>query len=85
MKNKNNYSVKQLVDKIQEVCSAKYPTDPSMKWAYTTGILESILDFEVRGYAKHQPDMDLQSRINSSYLRYEEDLKHETELAASRD
>ena len=83
MKNKENYTVKQLTDKIAEMCQAKYPTDPSMKWAYTCGILEAILDWEVKGYSKGFST--LQERINEAYERYEQELQGELELAASRD
>jgi hypothetical protein len=83
MKNKNNRTVKELTDKIAEMCQAKYPTDPSMKWAYTCGILEAILDWEVKGYGKGFKT--LQESINDAYLRYDQELQHELELAASRD
>jgi hypothetical protein len=83
MQNKNNYTVKNLTDKIAEVSAARYPTDPSMKWAYTCGVLEAILDFEVKGYANGIST--LQERINESYERYDQELQHELELASSRD
>jgi hypothetical protein len=78
MKNTTNYTVKQLIDKIDELCQAKYPTDYSMKWAYTCGVLESILDWEVKGYSKGFST--LQERINEAYERYDQELK--AELAA---
>ena len=85
MKNKNetNYTVKQLTDKIAELCGTKFPTDTTMKWAYTTGVLEAILDWEVKGYGKGI--RTLQESINDAYLRYEQELLGELELAASRD
>jgi hypothetical protein len=85
MKNKNetNYTVKQLTDKIAELNAVKYPNDPSMKWAYTCGVLESILDWEVKGYNKGF--QTLQETINQAFLRYEQELLGELELAASRD
>jgi soluble cytochrome b562 len=85
MKNKNetNYTVAELTNKIKESCDAKYPNDPSMKWAYTCGVLEAILDWEVKGYNKGF--QSLQETINQSYLRYEQELLGELELAASRD
>jgi len=78
-KNTTNYTVKQLTDKISEVCEAKFPTDPSMKWAYTTGILEAILDFEVKGYAKGIKT--LQESINDAYERYDKELEAELKAA----
>jgi len=83
MKNKNNYTVKQLSDKLTEVGDFRFPNDPSVKWAYTCGVLEAILDFEVKGYANGIST--LQERINESYERYDRELQHEKELAASRD
>jgi hypothetical protein len=85
MKNKNetNYSVRELTNKIEEVSKAKFPNDHSMKWAYTCGVLESILDWEVKGFNKGF--QTLQESINQAYLRYEQELKHELELARSRD
>ncbi|NDD52430.1 hypothetical protein EBZ39_00880 [bacterium] len=83
MENKNNRTVKELTDKIAEMCQAKYPTDPSMKWAYTCGILEAMLDWEVKGYSRGIKT--LQESINDAYDRYENELQHELELAASRD
>lgn len=84
MKNKNetNYTVKQLTNKIEELSKAKFPNDHSMKWAYTCGVLEAILDWEVKGYNKGFKT--LQESINEAYLRYENELQHELELAASR-
>jgi len=83
MQNKNNRTVKELTDKIAEMCQVKYPTDPSMKWAYTCGILEAILDWEVKGYSCGYKT--LQESINEAYDRYENELQAELELAASRD
>jgi hypothetical protein len=77
MKNKENVTVKQLTDKIAELCAVKY-NDHSMKWAYTTGVLEAILDWEVKGYSKNVDT--LQERINAAFLRYEEELKAELKL-----
>jgi len=73
MINKNNYTVKNLTDKIAELNAVKYPTDPSMKWAYTCGVLEAILDWEVRGFNKGFKT--LQESINEAYERYDEELK----------
>ena len=86
MKNKKeetNYTVKQLTDKIAELSAARYPNDHSMKWAYTCGVLEAILDWDVKGYNKGF--QSLQEAINQAYLRYEQELLGELELAASRD
>jgi hypothetical protein len=83
MKNKENVTVKQLTDKLAELCAAKYPNDPSMKWAYVAGVLEAMLDWELKGYSKNVDT--LQDQVNAAFLRYEEELKHESELAASRD
>jgi hypothetical protein len=80
MKN-NNYTVKELTDKIAELCTVKYPNDHSMKWAYTTGVLEAILDWEVKGYSKNADT--LQDRINTAYLRYKDELKAEKWLATA--
>ena len=77
--NENNYSVKQLTDKIQELQAVKFPTDHSMKWAYTCGVLEAILDWEVKGYNKGFKS--LQESINEAYLRYEEELQAELTIA----
>jgi hypothetical protein len=84
MKNKNNetnYSVGQLTNLLKEVGAAKWPGDPTMKWAYTTGVLEAMLDWENRGYSKNVET--LQERINCAYLRYEQELKAEKELVAA--
>lgn len=83
MKNKNNetnYSVTQFTNLLKEVGTAKWPNDPSMKWAYTVGVLEAILDWENKNYSKHVET--LQERINCAYLRYEKELKAELELVA---
>lgn len=75
MKDKNtiNYTVKQLTDKLNELNTAKFPNDPSMKWAYICGVLESILDWEVKGYSKGYST--LQERINEAYERYDQELQ----------
>ena len=73
MKNKDNATVKQLTDKLVELCKAKYPNDPSMKWAYVAGVVEAMLDIEVKGYGYGS----LQDRINDAFNRYEEELKAE--------
>ena len=83
MKNKNetNYTVKQLTDKLAELCTARYPSDPSMKWAYMTGVLEAMLDWELRGYNKGFKN--LQESVNEAFIRYDEELKAEKELVAA--
>jgi hypothetical protein len=73
-----NYSVKQLTNKIEELAKARYPNDHSMKWAYTCGVLEAILDWEVKGYSRGIKT--LQEHINDAYNRYDDELK--AELAA---
>jgi hypothetical protein len=83
MQNKNNRTVKELTDKIAETCAVRYPSDPSMKWAYVAGVLEAILDWEVKGYGKGFKT--LQESINDAYDRYDQEIQHELELAASRD
>lgn len=83
MQNKNNRTVKELTDKLVELGEAHYPNDPSAKWAYTVGTLQAILDWEVKGYSKGIKT--LQESINDAYERYEQELQHELELAASRD
>jgi hypothetical protein len=83
MKNKEetNYTVKQLTDKIAELCEVRYPTDRSMKWTYVAGVLEAILDFEVKGY--YNGTRTLQQVVNDSFDRYEQDLQAEKKLVAS--
>ena len=83
MKNKEetNYTVKQLTDKIAELCEHRFPTDRSLKWAYVSGVLEAILDFEVRGYNKGFKT--LQEAVNESFIRYDQDLLAEKKLVAS--
>jgi len=83
MKNKNetNYTVKQLVDKLKELCETREYNDPTYKWAYTVGTLEAILDWEVKGFNKGFKT--LQETINESYLRYEKELQDLKELAAA--
>jgi hypothetical protein len=79
IKNTTQYTVKQLTNKIEEVSKVKFPNDHSMKWAYTCGVLEAILDWEVKGYNKGFKT--LQESINDAYLRYEKELQEE--LAAA--
>ena len=79
--NTTNYTVKELTDKIAELCEHRFPSDRSMKWAYVSGVLEAILDFEVRGYNKGFKT--LQEAVNESFLRYEQDLQNEKALAAA--
>jgi hypothetical protein len=81
MKNKNttNYTVKQLTDKLSELCAARYPSDPSMKWAYMTGVLQSILDWELNGY--NNGFKSLQESVNEAFLRCDEELKAELQPA----
>ena len=83
MKNKEetNYTVKQLTDKIAELCELRFPSDRLMKWAYVSGVLEAILDFEVRGYNKGFKT--LQEAVNESFIRYDQDLLAEKKLVAS--
>jgi hypothetical protein len=83
MKDKKDYTVAELSDKIKESCDAKYPNDPSMKWAYTCGVLEAMLDWELKGYSKS--DSTLQERVNDAFCRYDQELRGDLELAASRD
>ena len=70
MKNKNNRTIKELVDKISEVSTARYPNDCSVKYAYVSGVLEAILDWELKGLGYST----LQDRVNESYERYEKEL-----------
>ena len=79
MKNKDNVTVKQLTDKLTELCAAKYPNDRSMKWAYVCGVLEAMLDWEVKGYDKGIKT--LQERVNEAFERYEEELEAELTIA----
>lgn len=78
-KKETNYSVKQLTDKLKELCEVRFPKDPSMKWAYMCGVLESMLDWEVREFNKGY--QTLQETVNQAFLRYEEELQ--SELAKS--
>jgi hypothetical protein len=73
IKNNTNYTVKQLTDKLTEVCENRFPSDRSMKWAYICGVLEAMLDWENKGYSSEP----LQNRINDAYLRYEKELQAE--------
>ena len=77
MKN-NNYTVGQLTNKLVELQTLKFPNDPSAKWAYVTGILEAMLDWEVKGYSKNHGT--IQERVNDAYLRYENELQAEMDL-----
>jgi hypothetical protein len=54
-----------------------------MKWAYVAGVLEAMLDWELKGYSERWDT--LQDQVNAAFERYEQELKHESELAASRD
>jgi hypothetical protein len=83
MKNKENVTVKQLTDKLAEFSAARYPNDHSMKWAYTCGVLEAMMDWELKGYSEKRDT--LQDRVNAAFERYDQELQHELELAASRD
>ena len=83
MQNKENVTIAQLTNKLNELCHAKFPNDHSMKWAYTCGVLEAILDWELKGYSKGIKT--LQESVNDAYERYDQELNHELELAASRD
>jgi septation ring formation regulator EzrA len=80
MKNKNetNYTVKQLTDKLVELQTIKFPKDPSAKWAYVAYVLEAMLDWEVKGYSGNVDS--IQDRINSAYLRYENEIQAEKDL-----
>jgi hypothetical protein len=79
MKNKNNVTVKEMTDKIVEVCKVKYPNDPSMKWAYIAGVLEAMMDWELKGYSNSYST--LQDRVNESFERYERELEQEMATA----
>jgi hypothetical protein len=81
MNNTTNYTVKELTEKIAELCELRFPGDLSMKWSYVSGVLEAILDFEVRGYNKGFKT--LQEAVNESFIRYDQDLQNEKALAAS--
>ena len=50
-----------------------------MKWAYVCGVLEAMLDWEVKGYDKGIKT--LQERVNEAFERYEEELEAELTIA----
>jgi hypothetical protein len=81
MENKNNYTVKQLVDKLKELCETREYKDSTYKWAYTVGTLEAILDWEVKGFNKGFKT--LQETINEAFLRCDEELQGLKELVAA--
>jgi hypothetical protein len=72
MKNKNtteqNRTVAELVNLIQELAEKKY--DSSARYAYTTGVLQAILDWEVKGFNSGT----LQENINDCYERNLQEL-----------
>ena len=70
MKNKNNRTIKELTDKISEVSAAKYPNDFSVKYAYISGVLEAMLDWELKGLGYYT----LQDQVNDSYERHDKEL-----------
>jgi hypothetical protein len=75
IENTTNYTVKQLTDKISDLAKVRYPSDHSMKWAYTCGVLEAILDWELKGYSGKYAT--LQDRVNDAYVRYDKELQDE--------
>lgn len=79
MKDTTNYTVKNLTDKLRELCTARFPHDHAMKWAYMCGVLEAMLDWEVKGY--YSENSTLQDRINNAYERYDKELQAELQAA----
>jgi len=71
MKNKNNRTVTELVNKLIEVEKAKGNRD--FAYAYTLGVVQAILDWEIKGYYKGI--RTLQDVINSNYESALKELK----------
>ena len=80
MNNKNNVTVKQLVDKLNELKAQDYKNDPSNRWAYVAGVLEAMMDWELKGYDKGSKTT-LQDRVNEAFERYDRELKGKLEVA----
>ena len=80
MNNKNNVTVKQLVDKLNELKARDYKNDPSNRWAYVAGVLEAMMDWELKGYDKGSKTT-LQDRVNEAFERYDRELKGKLEVA----
>jgi len=70
MKNKNNVTVTELVNKLIEVQRAKNNRDHAH--AYALGCVQAILDWEVKGFNKGF--RTLQEAINSSYESAQKEL-----------
>ena len=70
MNNKNNVTVKQLVDKLNELKAQDYKNDPSNRWDYVGGVLEAMMDWELKGYDKGSKTT-LQDRVNEAFERYD--------------
>lgn len=70
MKNKNNITVTELVNKLIEVQRAKNNRD--FAHAYALGSIQAILDWEVKGYYKGF--RTLQEVINDAYESAQKEL-----------
>lgn len=69
MKNKNNKSVQELVNLIIDIQKKKGNRDHA--YAFALGVVQSILDWEVKGYHGGK----LQNTINDQYTSYEAELR----------
>lgn len=69
MKNKNNRSVQELVNLIIDIQKKKNNRDHA--YAYALGVVQSILDWEVKGFNSGK----LQETINDQYTSYEAEFK----------
>ena len=79
MKNKNNVTVKQMVDKLNELKRLDYKNDPANRWAYVAGVLEAMMDWELKGYDKGSKTT-FQDRVNEAYERYSKELQSKMEM-----
>jgi len=69
MNNKNNITVKELTELLHELVRVKY--NNSLGYAYVSGVLEAILDWELKGLNS----INLQETINNCYSRNKKDLE----------
>ena len=80
MKNKNTVTdrtVKELVDLIIEIQDRK--NNKTYAYAYALGVIQSILDWEVKGFNCGK----LQETINDQFTSYETELKALEKIANS--
>lgn len=69
MKNKNDRTVKELVDVIIQIQDRR--NNKAHAYAYALGAIQAILDWEVKGFNRGS----LQQTINDQYTSYEAELK----------